>query len=101
MINIVRLKYTDDFQGFRNVQFAQKTNKQVFLNYMFYDIYLFLIKTKLVTKNIFKTHKVKGLQVINLTNMVFVLVLKITTNQNSVFNKYSVLIVGIMVGIQN
>ena len=101
MINIVRLKYTDDFQGFRNVQFAQKTNKQVFLNYMFYDIYLFLIKTKLVTKNIFKTHKVKGLQVINLSNMVFVLVLKITTNQNSVFNKYSVLIVGIVVGIQN
>ena len=30
MINIVRLKYTDDFQGFRNVQFAQKTNKRVF-----------------------------------------------------------------------
>jgi hypothetical protein len=86
MINIVRLKYTDDFQGFRNVQFAQKTNKQVFLNYMFYDIYLFLIKTKLVTKDIFKTHKVKGLPVINLLNMVFVLVLKITTNQNSVFN---------------
>lgn len=101
MINIVRLKYTDDFQGFRNVQLAQKTNKQVFLNYMFYDIYLFLIKTKLVTKNIFKTHKVKGLQVINLSNMVFVLVLKITTNQNSVFNKYSVLIVGIVVGKQN
>jgi hypothetical protein len=86
MINIVRLKYTDDFQDFRNVQFAQKTNKQVFLNYMFYDIYLFLIKTKLVTKNIFKTHKVKDLPVINLLNMVFVLVLKITTNQNSVFN---------------
>ena len=53
MINIVRLKYTDDFQGFKNVQFAQKTNKQVFLNYRFYDIYLFLIKTKLVTKKYF------------------------------------------------
>ena len=78
-----------------------KKQINVFLNYMFYDIYLFLIKTKLVTKNIFKTHKVKVLQVINLSNVVFVLVLKIITNQNSVFSKYSVLIVGIVVGIQN
>jgi len=95
MINIVRLKYTDDFQGFRNVQVAIKKNKQVFLNYLFfYDIYPFLIKTKLVTKYIFKTHKVKGLPVINLSCTVFVLVLKITTNQNSVSTN-TVLIVGI------